>query len=458
MINAFPTSALPSNIGSAVINVAEVAQTSEALAATVVLASASMAVQSGHDVNVLDIFKSPTSLFFHCLAESGEGKSTADRLVTKGFERFEDEINNELLDQDENEIQLIYSDATPTSLINGLLYSSRSILIREDEAGRFLKGKIIEDSSLINKLWSDDQINYSRRNTRIKLINNRLTVMLMSQPGIFKKFMKKYGEELTSNGHFARFLFSMPRSTKGTRLIGKTEKSRSGIDRFNERVYELLKKQKKFINPGIIKLTEKRNTISFDERAKTFLADTFHEIESNKLPGRIFENHSSMAAKLGENIARMAAIFHVFENQDEDLISEQNLRSAKEICYWFADQFIYIFSEDDFLQKIEKLTIDLDNFLLKFYEKTKNITIEKNFILQAGPNQIRNKQTLDCVLEQLIYSGKISVFQNQFFNPSTGKRTSTKTVVQLNPSHHLLFRYCSSEIAGFLKNTQTIIA
>ncbi|MBS1207824.1 MAG: hypothetical protein H6R19_222 [Proteobacteria bacterium] len=85
----FPVEALPPTLRAAVEEASIVTQAPLALIASSALAAASLAVQAKYDVKRYDDLVSPCSLYVITIAESGERKTTVDRLFMTPFEQFE---------------------------------------------------------------------------------------------------------------------------------------------------------------------------------------------------------------------------------------------------------------------------------------------------------------------------------------------------------------------------------
>lgn len=93
----FPLWALPPTIRSAVQESMDVTRAPAALVASSALAAASLAVQAKYDVQRLNGLVSPCSLYIITFAESGERKTTVDRMFFSPFGEFEDNASNGLL-------------------------------------------------------------------------------------------------------------------------------------------------------------------------------------------------------------------------------------------------------------------------------------------------------------------------------------------------------------------------
>jgi putative DNA primase/helicase len=88
----FPLWALTPKIRMAVEEAIAVTQAPPALVASSALAAASLAVQTKFDVRRFNGLSSPCSLFMITFAESGERKTTVDRMFFGAFSEFEENI------------------------------------------------------------------------------------------------------------------------------------------------------------------------------------------------------------------------------------------------------------------------------------------------------------------------------------------------------------------------------
>lgn len=89
----FPVWRLPPKIRAAIEEAIAVTQAPPALVAASALASASLAVQTKYDIKRLNGLVSPCSLYFITFAESGERKTTVDRMFFDPFNKFEDSVS-----------------------------------------------------------------------------------------------------------------------------------------------------------------------------------------------------------------------------------------------------------------------------------------------------------------------------------------------------------------------------
>ncbi|WP_272691018.1 DUF3987 domain-containing protein [Providencia sp. PROV116] len=100
----FPLNAFPSELREAILDIEELTQAPIPLIASSVISAISLSCQNLINVEVNEKMKTPVSLFLFVIANSGERKTTVDRIVMDPFYQHD---KNSLHKFDEN--QEIYS-------------------------------------------------------------------------------------------------------------------------------------------------------------------------------------------------------------------------------------------------------------------------------------------------------------------------------------------------------------
>ncbi|NDC14917.1 MAG: DUF3987 domain-containing protein, partial [Synechococcaceae bacterium WB9_2_170] len=264
------------------------------LVAASALSAVSLASQGIVSVERATGLVSPCSLFFITIADSGERKSTCDRLFIDPIRRWQiDEAKRldpevkehrakyaawkaekdglELLIKQQARKQqstaksqadladamgrepisprlpdLIYADATPEALAFGLSkWPSGGLMAHEGGVVLGSHGMnaeaVMRNLALLDSLW--DGIPYPvRRRTSdsFELINARLTIGLQVQPAAFRSFYEKTGGISRGIGFLARCLLSWPTSTQGSRTFSDPPEAWPGLNAFQERITALL--------------------------------------------------------------------------------------------------------------------------------------------------------------------------------------------------------------------------
>lgn len=77
-------------------------------------------------------------------------------------------------------------------------------------------------------------------------------------------------------------------------------------------------------------------------------------------PEGVFEHAKDHASKLPENIARLAALIHSFDDLSEEEISLDTLLEAIDLVAYFSKEFMKVFSAPP------KYEVDADNLFFGF--------------------------------------------------------------------------------------------
>jgi len=110
--------------------------------------------------------------------------------------------------------RLLVSDATRAAVKLALGKGWPSLVLLSDEAGSILNGELLHDTPLLNSLWSAQPIEVDRATgDTFRIEDARFGAMLMVQPGLFKEYVNRQGRHARASGFFARTLLCQPTST-----------------------------------------------------------------------------------------------------------------------------------------------------------------------------------------------------------------------------------------------------
>ena len=445
----FPVDAFPQIIRNAIYEVEQHTQAPQALIAASALGVISLACQNRIDVCRLNNLRGPVSLFLLTLAESGERKSTVDKLLMEPLYQLEENLfekythdltvwrNDEaifniekksLMSKLKSEIRRnkdhlptneklkallashpkspvrfkqIFSDATPAAIKDYLCGYWRSVGIMSDEAGTIFNGYTLNELPFINKMWDGAMFPVERKSEPEKLIRDaRMTLSLMVQPNIFKGYIKRKGDMAKGIGFFARCLICQPGSTQGNRQITSPVVSTEYLPIFHQRLM-------KIVNESIARNNENdrlclRFTVEAEKRWIAFSNNVEYEMG---ILGRL-SNFKDYASKMAENMARIAALLHHF-NGDEGDISLLTVEAAVEISTWYVGEYVRLFSKpQEFtlaISEADELYWWINNYCIRL----KASWITKNTVLQYGPNKFRNRSKANEVLNTLYSQNRI---------------------------------------------------
>lgn len=298
-------------------------------------------------------------------------------------------------------------DATPEAVNTHLNEISRSIGIMCNEGEQILGGRILGNLGNMNSGWGGSPINVSRKESGSFVVYEpRITISAMTQEKSFEKFEKK-GEGLARDiGFLARMLICEPVSMKGFRgtdSIGEIDLS--FLDPFHHRITELLDE-----SCSESDLNKKPRVLEFSDDAKVAWRDCSNHFEWSMAPNGAYHSISDAASKAAENVARIAALFHLYENR-EGKIKSDSVVAAWRICEWYLQEFLRLFGPEWVLPEHEVDAISLDAWFRRVLPARGSV-LKRNFVRHFGPAPLRNKDRLQAAINVLICAQRVVMFQD----------------------------------------------
>ncbi|HBK3325501.1 TPA: DUF3987 domain-containing protein [Vibrio parahaemolyticus] len=398
----------------------------------------SVAMQGLIDVEMPTGKVAPVSLMSLIIAESGERKSSLENLLTKGIKSFqkenaklyheklkEYEIREMIFNKRKKQIEksfdltdsaamdqmaiallehqkyapckpklgsLCLEDSTTEALLHGLSEHTPNAYLGSSEGGVLLNSRAMSNTASLNAIWSGDEVTVNRKTAgNFTLERARLTINIMTQRSAFERFLNKNKDDVRGNGFLSRLIVCAPESNCGFRQSNGVVHASENLNAFNERTRELM------LQASELKDFKARKKVRFSDEAKNIWLDIANDIESKMAPGGVFEHVKDHASKLPENIGRLAALIHHFDELSEEGISKEALFEAIDLIAYFSREFIKVFSlRPKYEQDAESLYYWLGehaNMGVRY--------VKRNKLLQFGPNGTRNKKSLDIALDYL---------------------------------------------------------
>lgn len=468
----YPFDALPNGIRAAVQEVRDFVQAPDALVACSALSVLSLAAQGLADVRRAERLSGPISLYFMAVGDSGERKSACDGFFTKVLHEWERQQAEaakpdlakhraafgtwtakidgvlagikgrarsgkpaaeldplERLQSEKPEPprvpRLIFSDATPEALAWGLAHGWPSGGVMSNEAGIVFGGHAMSSESamrnmgLLNTLWDGGRYKVERKTSpSYTLQGARLTMGLAVQPDTVSAFFEGTKGLARGIGFAARFLFAWPTTTQGSRSFRDPPATWTGVSAYMRRIGALLDLSSPVNANGELEPP----MLDFSPTAKALWVQAHDDIERKLGHGGDMADVADVASKAADNLARMAALFHLFENGPAGVISEQHVRAAAQIVAWHlyeAQRFLGAFA----LPKALGNAVKLDAWLVKHCLHIGADAVPTGDVLRLGPNALRDKKILDEAIAYLAEASRARLVLD-------GRRK----LLQLNPA------------------------
>lgn len=437
-----PDVGVESILGRAIKECSLITQASNSLIISACLAAVATALQGHINVELPTGNICPVSLNLLTCADSGERKSTVEKLLNKGVKNFQlkkekfylenlkryefykkshdiktekikrklfrgpesgvEEGLHELLEHEKQKPEIpksfiiIYEDSTVEALMSGLKYDSPNAYLGSSEGGVLINMFSESTTPYLNSIWSGDDVNVARKTTNSYTLSDvRLTTHIMIQTHTFMRFMQKSQGAVRDNGYLSRFLVCFPPPVSGYRQA-------TGIKFAEEFITIFHKKIEDFLN----NIPLSRHLVEFSDEAKDIWLKIYNDIEVKMAPGGIYENAKDHASKLAENVARVAALIHYFEHSLDSKISVDALYLAIKLMSYYSFNFMLHFCPPP-------LNVVLSNdllFWLDIFKKKGGRYVKKNTVLQYGPIRLRKSASLNMAVDELVSKGIISVF------------------------------------------------
>jgi hypothetical protein len=237
--------------------------------------------------------------------------------------------------------RLFYEDITPEKLATLLADGWPSGSIWSDEGGLVVGSHAMSEDSalrflgLVNRLWDGNPFDRDRETRACAHIRGRrLTTALMLQPGALAKLLATGDGIARGIGALARFLICWPTSTIGSRLYQAGDLNAPALLAFDARLHALLDAplpldEDGALEPPAIPLSR----LAFEVWRR------LHDTIEAELSGKgEFALLPDFGAKMADQAARIACIFHVFEHGPTGEIPHPTMHAAARLALWHLNE------------------------------------------------------------------------------------------------------------------------
>lgn len=445
--DAYPSASL-GPLRQAVEAVQDISQAPVAIAAQSALAVASLAVQGFADVETLG-GDAPCSLFCLTIAESGERKSTCDRLLMQGlraYERRQDgafkdaraafETDHELwegrrkrligeaagkdkakataAEADLREIgpeprlplfpNITAMEPTFEGLVKLFGIGRPALGLFSDEAGGFIGGHAMNaDNRLktmagLSRLWNGEPIDRTRAGDGSTTYRGRrLAGHLMVQPIAARPLLSD--PQASGQGFLARFLIVEPPSLIGTRLKrGHDPASDAAVASFSSRLDAVLETPMPTTeNPQ--ELFPRRLPLSAGAKE---LLWRFHEtVERAQASGEPMEQVRAYASKAAEQAARISGVLTLWADLDAPEVTPEAMGWGVTLADFYLSEARRLAEAGAISAETERAEA-LRKWLLNSWQPDEVLPSD---ILKHGPNAMRERPKLNAPLGMLVKCG-----------------------------------------------------
>lgn len=452
----YPLDALPKTVHAAVDEVQQFTKAPVALVASSALGAVSVAIQAHVDIKRAEMLSGPVGLFLLTIADSGERKSTCDKLFTDAIRHYEAEQTNagkpkvkeykaamdaweakrggikdkirqlakekkqtsdyertlRELENDKPQAprvpRLIYTDVTPEALKWNLATAWPSAGVICADAGIVFgshgmkEDNIMRNLTTLNELWDGRPISTDRRSSESFTVRGaRLTLALQVQEATLRSFFDRSKGLPRGTGFMARFLIAWPESTQGFRPFTEVPENCPGLAGFNRSITNILNQAVPIDDDG----TLSPPAVLLTAGAKDGWI-TFHDaIESKLVSGGELYDVRDVASKSADNAARLAALFQIFEHGNCEAVAREEFENASRIVAWHLNESRRFFGELALPVELVNAAY-LDNWLIEHCRRNQTKDVPTRTVQRFGPARLREKSALDAALSELEELGR----------------------------------------------------
>src|SRR5262249_35257986 len=193
----------------------------------------------------------------------------------------------------------------------------------------------------------------------------------------------------------ARFLVCQPVSLQGMRFYREAA-DMPALAQFSARIAEMLSNLPRIDGDRGMILP----TLDFEPSAKACWIEWFNSIEGELTGGGDLASIRDVASKAGDNIARLAAVLHLFEHGPVGPIGRRSVESAAKIVSWHLYAAKGLFAPFT-MSKEAANAATLDRWLIDRALMEGVSEFPRWTILNGGPNAVRKRQEFDKAFEIL---------------------------------------------------------
>jgi len=378
----YPLKALGSILGGAAHAIADGVQVSPAMAGQSILAAAALAAQPFANV-IIDGRIYPLNLFCLTISESGDRKSGTDNVATlthakrqrELFENYKESYDSYLNEceafksarqqvlrstskQGREEIKkalmelgsppkapltptLICQEPTLEGLQKSFSGGQNSQGLFSDEGGTFFGGHAMNKENAqksiagLSTFWDGKDIHRLRagEGESMSIKNPRLSIHLMVQPVIAHRVLSD--GLLSGQGFLARFLMAAPESLAGQRKYQEIDlTTNQAVMSYQQLMTRLLESEQPKDTDGTL---VPRN-LQVTGEAKALWVDAYNEIEQALAPSGDYSEIKATAAKVAEQIARIAGVLTIIDDQNAEQVTGETMSRAIVLGDWYLTE------------------------------------------------------------------------------------------------------------------------
>lgn len=237
---------------------------------------------------------------------------------------------------------LVMTDMSWAGLVKSLDTGSPATAVVNDEAGDFLP-QLTRMTPRLNSIFDGSPIKRVLATVAgVSQTDPRLSLVLAVQPKRWRLYLIENAEDFAETGLGPRTLLTVCRERQRRVRSMHYEVPRTARDRHDATIARLLKVYGEKLKDADLT----RTVLTFSSEAELQLQATADWLEAQSAGDGLMSTIQAYAHRCAENVARVAAILHVLENNEVTVISIETLLCAIAIVRQYAlnyrEQFGYL--------------------------------------------------------------------------------------------------------------------
>jgi len=146
--------------------------------------------------------------------------------------------------------------------------------------------------------------------------------------------------------------------------------------------------------------------VDLGNEAKSLWVKLHDDVEAELAPGREMEEARDVASKTADHAARLACMFHCFENGPRGAIAAEHMMAGAAIAAWHlyeARRFMREIAVPESINHAKKL----NDWLVARAKQNGCTAISTTEIQKYGPGPLRKKAAMEPILEELVKMSRV---------------------------------------------------
>lgn len=226
---------------------------------------------------------------------------------------------------------MVKTRADIDKILEALDGNREALFLATDEGSKLLNGIVKKDPEDFNKIFDGSEAICDTKKVEAVLINPLATFSINIQNKLLMRYLKKHGEDLIEIGLLPRTFISFAWDEDTQEPDEDIEPKWDHVLTFTAMALGHLRDGDRVDDHGVITPI----TIIFDSEARKLYRSARAHLRELRQPGGALHQVAAFARKAPQLIARVAAIFCMFDEKQDACISEATLMSAIKVVAWY---------------------------------------------------------------------------------------------------------------------------